>query len=141
MNRATSDDDPVRLRLRQQWLQHAQAAFDIMFDSANQNQLVTFVQREDRACSLGKELSAWLLEQHLAEDQLVCIPEGAAGPCCPKCGRPGQRAAPPEEPLPARQVTCKAGEVTLRRERWHCTTCRVAFFPSGSQAAPGNGRV
>jgi hypothetical protein len=28
--------------------------------------------------------------------------------------------------------------VTLNRERWRCTTCRVVFFPLGPEAAPGH---
>jgi hypothetical protein len=28
--------------------------------------------------------------------------------------------------------------VTLRREKWHCTTCRVVFFPPRRQAPPGD---
>ena len=139
MNPATRDD-PVRQHLRERWLEHAQAAFEIMFDSANQDQLITFSQREARACSLGKELSAWLLEQHLSDDPAVRIADGEGVPC-PKCGRTCQRTGPPEKAMPARQVTCKAGEVTFRRERWYCTTCRVVFFPYGPQAEPENGRI
>jgi hypothetical protein len=30
-----------------------------------------------------------------------------------------------------------AGEVTLSREQWRCTTCRVVFFPPGSEVAAG----
>lgn len=129
--------DSRRERLRRQWLQQAEAAFELMFDADQQDRLVTFDQREARACSLTRELAAWLLEQHIGEDPAVRL-TGAEAPACPRCSRPARREAPPEDPLPGRSLTSAAGEVTLRRERWYCPTCRVAFFPSGPQARLGH---
>ena len=129
--------EPRRERLKRQWLQQAEAAFELMFDSDQQDRLVTFDQREQRACSLTRELAAWLIEQHLAEDPAVRHTDVAA-PACPRCSRPARRETPPEDPLPGRSLTCAAGEVTLRRERWYCPTCRAAFFPSGPQARLGH---
>jgi len=137
-NKSSSSDE--RARLRRQFMQHASAAFERMFGDRETEQLVTFTQREDRACVLGKELSGWLLEQHAAVDALVRPAENAA-PRCPKCDRPGQRVSPADAALPERQLTTAAGEVTLRREQWRCATCRVAFFPSGPQTATGDGRL
>ena len=128
--------DSRRERLKRLWLQQAEAAFELMFDADQQDRLVTFDQREHRACSLTRELAAWLLEQHLAEDPAVRH-TGTDAPACPRCARPARRETPPEDPLPARSLTSAAGEVTLRRERWYCPTCRAAFFPSGPQARPG----
>jgi rubredoxin len=54
---------------------------------------------------------------------------------CPKCGRPGRRVTGPGEPLPQRRLTTLAGAVTLSREKWRCTTCRVVFFPPGPDVA------
>lgn len=138
MNQRTPPDDARRERLRQQWLQQAEAAFDLLFDASEQERLVTFTQREQRAAALGKELAAWLLEQHLADDPAV-RPAPEAAPACPKCGRAAQRLGPPGQPLPQRQLSCAAGEVTIRREAWRCKTCRVSFFPSRPQAATGHG--
>jgi hypothetical protein len=129
-----------RARLRREFMQRASAAFERMFGASETDQLVTFTQREDRACALGQELSGWLLEQHAAVDPSVRPAEGAV-PHCPKCGRPGKRVAAADTPLPERQLTTAAGEVTLRREQWRCATCRVAFFPSGPQTATGDGRL
>ena len=108
-----------------------------MFDADQQDRLVTFDQREQRACSLTRELAAWLLEQHIAEDPAARY-AGTEAPVCPRCSRPARRETPPEDPLPGRSLTCAAGEVTLRRERWYCPTCRAAFFPAGPQARPGH---
>lgn len=54
--------------LRQRFLAHAAAAFDLMFDPQYQDQLVTFDQREERACELGRDLTLWLLQRHTNAD-------------------------------------------------------------------------
>jgi hypothetical protein len=140
MNKPTPRATSPRDRLRQQWLQQAGSVFELLFDDSAQEQLLTFDQREERVRTLTRELSTWLLEQHAAEDPAVRLPEGQVA-MCPKCGQPGQRRTPPGEALPARQVTCADCEVTLRREQWHCKTCRVSFFPSGYEAATGDRRL
>ncbi len=123
--------------LRRRWLSHAAAAFDLLFDPQYQDQLVTFDQREERAGELGRDLTAWLLQQHANADPQAC-PDGHRPPACPKCGRPGQRLTEPEQALPRRQVTTLSGEVTLHREQWRCTACRVVFFPPGPEAPSGH---
>src|SRR5262249_33992624 len=154
--------DSRRERLKRQWLQQAEAAFELMFDADQQGRLVTFDQREARACSLTRELAAWLRGPAppaggggracpLPRAPPACLPEphsaaapavrhaGTEAPACPRCSRPARRETPPEDPLPGRSLTCAAGEVTLRRERWYCPRCRVAFFPAGPQARAGDG--
>jgi hypothetical protein len=133
-------DPRERTRLRRSWLERAERAFEEMFDAGHQDALVTFTQRENLACALGKELSRWLLEQHVTADAQV-RPVAESPPACPKCGRPGLRVPQRGEELPERQLTTAAGEVTLQREQWRCTTCRVAFFPSRPEVATGDGRV
>jgi hypothetical protein len=137
MNDAHRQAAEPREELRRRWLSHAAAAFDLMFHPNHQADLVTFEQRELRALDLGRDLTAWLLQQHANTDSQV-RPEESSPPLCPKCGRAGRRVTQPDEPLPRRQVTTLAGEVTLRREKWHCTTCRVVFFPPGRHASPGD---
>jgi hypothetical protein len=127
-----------REQRRQQWLQQAGAAFDLYFDGGQNPPPVTFAQREGRACSLTRELAAWLLEQDLADDPAV-RPDDTQPVPCPRCGRSARRQTPAGEALPRRQLTSDAGEVTLSREQWHCQTCRVSFFPSGPQAGVGDG--
>jgi hypothetical protein len=133
-------DKRERARLRRQWLQRAEIAFEAMFDGQEPDALVTFSQREEMACALGKELSLWLLEQHVAADPQVRPPDQPV-PVCPKCGRPARRVLKADKELPQRRLTTAAGEVTLQREQWRCATCRVAFFPSGPKAAIGDGGV
>ena len=138
MNDASPDAASRREELRQRFLGHCGAAFDLMFRPEYQDQLVTFDQREERAVDLGRDLITWLLQQHVNADAQA-HPDGQPPPVCPKCGRPGRRLTEPDQPLPQRQVTTQAGEVTLDREQWRCTTCRVVFFPLGPEAAVGHG--
>jgi hypothetical protein len=129
-----------REELRRRWLSHAAAAFDLMFDPQYQDELGTFDQRELRALDLGRDLTAWLIQQHANADGQA-RPDDSSPPACPKCGQAGRRVTPPDEPLPSRPVTTLSGEVTLRREKWRCTACRVVFFPPRRQALPGHRRV
>jgi hypothetical protein len=123
-----------RDRLRERWLQQAAAVFDLYFDPEQAAPPVTFTQREQRACTLTRELAAFLLEEDLGHDPAARPADGDAV-ACPKCGRAARRQTPPGAPLPRRPLTSDAGEVVLHREQWRCPTCRVAFFPSGPQAA------
>lgn len=138
MNPRTPLTPTDRERLRQRWLEQAAAVFDLYFDPDQAEPPVTFTQREQRACTLTRELAAFLLEEDLAQDPAV-RPSAAQAAACPKCGQPAQRRTAPGEPLPRRPLTSDAGEIILHREQWHCKTCRVSFFPSGPQAATGDG--
>lgn len=114
---------------KQRWLKRAEAAYQRMFDSG---ELTTLTEREDVACLIGKELAAFLIEEHLASDAQV-RPAKEQSPTCPKCQKPGQRVIQPKGKLPERPVTTRAGEVVLRREQWHCPRCRVLFFSARPQ--------
>ena len=140
MPMSPSDPKPGRDELRQRFLTQAAAAFDLMFGIEHQEQLITFEQREERACELGRDLTAWMLQQHINADP-DARPDATPAPTCPKCLRPGRRVTREGDPLPRRPVTTLAGEVTLHRPKWRCTTCRVVFFPPGPTAAVGDGRV
>jgi hypothetical protein len=138
MNARTPVPPSDRQHLREQWLQQAAAVFDLYFDPAQPQPPVTFSQREQRACALARELAAFLLEEDLGRDAAARPADGQPA-ACPKCGRPARRRTPAGGPLPRRPLTSDAGEITLRREQWHCPTCRVSFFPPGPQAAAGDG--
>lgn len=127
-----------REALRERWLLRAGKAFERMFAEANQDQLVTFTEREDMACALGKELAAFLLEEHAAVDSQVRAAEKQP-PCCPKCQQPAARVTKRNERLPERELTTRAGVVKLRREQWRCAKCRIVFFSVRPQADAGDG--
>lgn len=126
--------------LRERWLLRAGKAFERMYAEANQEQLVTFTEREDMACLLGKELAAFLLEEHAAADEQG-KPSEQRPPCCPKCQQPGERVTQRKEKLPERELTTRAGEIKLRREQWRCKKCRVLFFSARPQAEAGDGKI
>jgi hypothetical protein len=111
-----------------------------MFAEANQEQLVTFSEREDMACLLGEELAAFLLEEHAASDGQV-RPSEQRPPCCPKCQEPGARVTKRKGDLPERELTTRAGEIKLQREQWRCPKCRILFFSVRPQAEVGDGEI
>lgn len=127
-----------REALRERWLLRAGQAFERMFRPEDQDQLVTFTQREDLACALAKELAAFLLEEHVAVDPQV-RPAEQQPPACPRCRQPGQRVTGRQEPPPERVLTTGAGAVRLRREQWRCKKCRILFFSVRPQAGLGDG--
>jgi hypothetical protein len=129
-----------REALRERWLQRAAKAFERMFAEANQDQLVTFTEREDMACALGDGLAAFLLEEHVSADGRV-HPSDKQAPCCPKCQQPGQRVSKRNEQLPERELTTRAGDIRLGREQWKCKKCRIVFFSVRPQAAIGDGEI
>jgi hypothetical protein len=128
--------DP-REDLRRRWLAHAAAAFDLMFHPDHQADLVTFDQREARACELGHDLTTWLIQQHANADEKA-RPAEHQQIACPKCGRPARRLTDAHAPPLARRLTSLTGEVELRRDQWKCTTCRVVFFPPRPEAGLGD---
>jgi hypothetical protein len=118
---------PTQEQLRQQFLQRAGEAFDLMF--SNDEDLVTFDQREQRASDLGRTLELELLQQQANHDACADPPLEQVVPC-PHCHKPARRQGGPDEPLPPRPLTLASGqELLLRRARFRCTTCRVVFFP------------
>jgi hypothetical protein len=129
-----------REALREQWIQQAGRAFERMFGNANQDQLVTFAEREDMACALGKELTTFLLQKHVATDSHVRLPQKGVADC-PTCQKPGERVTQQNDKLPDRDLTTRAGQVKLEREQWWCNKCRRVFFSVRPQAETGDGGI
>lgn len=127
-------------KLRERWQQRSQAAFERMFGGKSEEELVTLSEREDIAVAIGRELAAFLLEEHVAQDASTRPAEPTTA-CCPKCGQPGTCAAEGEAELPDRKVVTRAGEISVRRERWRCQKCRVIFFSARREAPSGHGRL
>ena len=125
---------------RERWMQRAEAAYQRMFEGKSEEELVTLTQRESMAVLIGKELAAFLLEEHVGMD-LAAEPVEASTTCCPKCGRPGTAAVDEDEELPERTVTTRVGQIRVRRQRWQCGKCRIVFFSVGRQAGIGDGRL
>ena len=125
MSRITSEE--LRKR-RREFQQEAGRAFDQMLGSDGQNGLVTFAEREDRACDLGDGLTRRLLEEHLAADDTA---DPGAEVDCPICGKPVPCQAPEEIKKEERPVQTRRGKVQFERAARRCKPCRRIFFPTG----------
>jgi uncharacterized protein with PIN domain len=114
-------------RRRAEFLDRAAQAFDRMFGSDGQNGLVTFQEREDRACEVGDELTRWLMAEHLALD-----PVGGASVerDCPICGGPVRYESSGQAELELREFQTRRGKIEYRRAAARCPRCRKIFFPA-----------
>jgi len=113
---------------RAEFLSRANRAFDRMFGTDGQNALVTFAQREDRACAAGDELTRWLMAEHVALD-----PTGGASveADCPICGGPVRYESADQAQREVRQFQTRRGKIEYRRAAACCPRCRKIFFPAG----------
>lgn len=122
------------------WLARTEAAYRRMFAGKSQKELVTLAERERMAAMIGKELAAFLLEEHVALDPAV-QPEKASTTCCPKCGEAGIPAVREGDELPERALTTSVGTIQLQRQRWCCPKCRINFFSVRRSAGSGDRRL
>lgn len=120
--------------LRREFTKMAGEAFDAMFDSDQQEQLITLTQREDRVLQKGAELQEWLLARHLAGDPCRQPKPSEVVPC-PRCGRNGVPDRTDTKPAP-RPIRTRAGPQELKRLKYRCLRCRRIFFPPGREARP-----
>lgn len=115
-------------RKRAEFVALAETAFERMFGSDGQNDLVTFAEREQRACEVTDELSRWLMAAHVAQDWGDKV---GVGHVCPICQGPVQeesdRSAAPE----VRELMTRRGKIEYRRGAVHGPRCRRLFFPPG----------
>jgi hypothetical protein len=123
MPRITADQLKQR---RQDFIEQAGIAFDGMLGSDGQNGLVTFAQREERACELGDAMTRRLLEEHLEAEESR---EPGAVVDCPICGRPVACDATEKIELQTRRVKTRRGEIDYHRAARRCKHCRRIFFP------------
>jgi hypothetical protein len=137
-------DGKTKDAIHARWVERMEAAFQRMFEGKTQEELVTLTEREDMAVAIGKELAAFLLEQHVAVDPATA-PAEASATACPKCGQPGtrmrQKGAKQREDLPQRTVRTRAGDIPIHRERWQCAQCRIVFFSVRRSSEAGHGRL
>ena len=112
---------------RQQFVAMAEQAFEQMFGSDGQNGLVTFTERETRACEVTDELARWLMAEHLAQD-----PTGQATVerDCPLCGGPVPYPSAGQAEQEVRELMTRRGKIEYRRAAARCPRCRKVFFPA-----------
>lgn len=123
-------------RLREEFRARADQAFDAMFGSDGQNGLVTFSEREDRACEATDRLARWLMEEHLALDPAA---DPGVQVDCPICGQPVRYDSPEEAELELREFHTRRGKVEYERAARRCPHCRKIFFPVGCASESGDG--
>jgi len=113
---------------RVQFLALAGTAFDRVFGVDGQNGLVTFAEREERACEVTDELARWLMAVHVAQD-----PAGQAGgkSLCPICQGPLPEGSTRSAEAEVREVMTRRGKIAYRRSAARCPHCRKIFFPLG----------
>jgi hypothetical protein len=115
-------------RKRAEFVSRAGEAFDRMFGADGQNGLVTFQEREDRACEVGDALTRWLMAEHLALD-----PTGGTSveAVCPLCGGPARYESADQADWELREFQTRRGKVEYRRAAARCPRCRKIFSPAG----------
>src|SRR5271170_2977066 len=106
---------------RREFLQEAGQAFDQMLGNDGQNGLVTFAEREERACELGDALTRRLLEEHLEADDMA---DPGIEVACPICGRPVHCDEPEKARMENREVLTRRGKVQYERTGRRCSHCR-----------------
>jgi uncharacterized protein with PIN domain len=114
-------------RKRAEFLSRAGQAFDRVFGTDGQNGLVTFTQREGRACEVTDELARWLMVEHIALDPTG---EGSVEAVCPICGDPARYESADQAQLELREFQTRRGKVEYRRAAARCPRCRKIFFPA-----------
>ncbi len=114
------------LKRRREFQEEAGRAFDRMLGADGHNGLVTFQEREDRACELGDGLTRRLLEEHLAADDAA---DPGVEVACPICGGPVRCDAPERVEMENRELRTRRGKVEYERAARRCDRCRRVFFP------------
>lgn len=101
--------------------------FDEMFTENTLDELVTFRQKEDRACEVVDKLWEWLMEKHIKLDE---DKSGSESDICPECLEAAKRRGLEGE-KEKREVVGQRGAVGFERGGCECRKCRKVFFPSG----------
>ena len=125
-------------QVRERFLIQAKAAFDDLFGQNGKNGLVTFTQREDRACELTDALARWLLEEHLGQDENK---EPGVQVDCPICGGPVVHESAEQAAVERRELQTRRGKIEYQRAARRCPRCRKIFFPVGRRAEAGDGGI
>ena len=82
----------------------------------------TFDDIENEATEIGDLVTAFAMEQLVEQDA-----ELEELPCCPTCGKAGQKRQADDE---AMVLQTARGEVQWVTEGYFCRGCRRSFFPS-----------
>ncbi len=114
-------------RKRAEFLARANEAFGRMFGPDGQNGLVTFDQRERRACEVTDELARWLMVEHVGLDPIGRQVEAD----CPICGGAVRYESAQQAERETREFQTLRGQIEYQRAACRCPRCRRVFFPAG----------
>jgi hypothetical protein len=114
--------------VREAFREQADAAFDKMFGADGPNELVTFTEREARACDVTDDLARWLMIKHVERDETG----RALTATCPLCGGPALACdGVKEDEAQPREIQTRRGTIEYERAARRCPRCRKIFFPRG----------
>ena len=83
-----------------------------MFGQDGKNGLVTFTEREDRACEATGALARGLIEEHLAQEEAK---EPGVRVDCPICGGPVMHESIEQAALDRRELQTRRGKIEYER--------------------------
>ena len=122
--------------LHGEFLRKADEAFDKMFGKDGQNGLVTFTERETRACEASDELARWMMMEHVNRDESAL----ALTAMCPLCGGPAATCDPPDPgATQTREIRTRRGSIEYERAARRCPRCRRIFFQGGNRCLRTSG--
>ena len=108
-----------------------------------QNGLVTFTEREDRACEVTDALARWLLEEHLTSDETA---DPGVQVDCPLCVGPVRAAAAPSlgggcegGAGPTASGGGTTGRTAAQRPRQRPSSCAGLDLELGEEQRPPDG--
>lgn len=107
--------------LKAQLMTHAEAAIEELLAQKQPPETATLAEIEGVVLKARQQIEQALMSELLAESGQA-LP--ATWPTCPTCGQrlkaKGKRS---------RRVVTVTGEVTVKREYYHCRACRRGLFP------------
>lgn len=122
--------------MKAEFCEEAGKRFEEMFTENTLNELVTFRQKEDRACEVVDKLWEWLMEKHVKLDEEA---KDRQEEICPECR--GLTKARADNEKEDREVIGKRGAVGFERGSRECKKCRKVFFPSRPADGDRDGRI
>lgn len=126
-----------RSRLKKTLEQEVQAQVKAFSDWKQQEGVHSFEEIEAKALEIAQGMAQALLNYGVADEQQVerhKRPE--AEPSCPECGRPMRYGG-----QPGKTIASKVGEISFKRDYYHCAACGAGLFPPGPTFGGGGGEL